>query len=275
MMQRRHFVQTLGAGSAAAGLGLLGGCAAGGSGAKVVVVGGGYGGATAAKYVRLFSDHGVDVTLVEPNAAFVSCPISNLVLNGAKTINDITTPYDNLSKRHGVRGERYQVVKQPRGDGLHGLQVPVFGPTGLEGAVSFAGASIDASASARLLLEMVGTSAFRAARQLAEAPADIPAGALSAREREVLRWVAAGRRQAEIAATLGLSARTVENHLRRARQRLGVATTAQAVRKPVNDPGPLPKAMASSSARVQPTSCTRDCTVGIKVADDCAPPGPS
>ena len=103
MMQRRHFVQTLGAGSAVAGLGLLGGCAAGGSGAKVVVVGGGYGGATAAKYVRLFSDYGIDVTLVEPNAAFVSCPISNLVIQGSKTLADVTTPYDNLSKRHGVK----------------------------------------------------------------------------------------------------------------------------------------------------------------------------
>lgn len=103
MMQRRHFVQTLGAGSAVAGLGLLGGCAAGGSGAKVVVVGGGYGGATAAKYVRLFSDYGIDVTLVEPNAAFISCPISNLVIQGSKTIADVTTPYDNLSKRHGVK----------------------------------------------------------------------------------------------------------------------------------------------------------------------------
>ena len=103
MMQRRQFVQTLGAGSAVAGLGLLGGCAAGGSGAKVVVVGGGYGGATAAKYVRLFSDQGIDVTLIEPNAAFVSCPISNLVIQGSKTIADVTTPYDNLSKRHGVK----------------------------------------------------------------------------------------------------------------------------------------------------------------------------
>ncbi len=103
MMQRRQFVQTLGAGSAAAGLGLLGGCAAGGSGAKVVVVGGGYGGATAAKYVRLFSDQGIEVTLIEPNAAFVSCPISNLVIQGSKTIADVTTPYDNLSKRHGVK----------------------------------------------------------------------------------------------------------------------------------------------------------------------------
>jgi NADPH-dependent 2,4-dienoyl-CoA reductase/sulfur reductase-like enzyme len=45
----------------------------------------------------------VDVTLVEPNAAFVSCPISNLVVGGYKTMADITTPYDNLSKRHGVK----------------------------------------------------------------------------------------------------------------------------------------------------------------------------
>lgn len=109
MIQRRQFVQTLGAGSAAASLGLLGGCAAGGSGAKVVVVGGGYGGATAAKYVRLFSDYGIDVTLVEPNPAFVSCPISNLVLQGSKSIGDITTPYDNLSKRHGVKVVRDMV----------------------------------------------------------------------------------------------------------------------------------------------------------------------
>ncbi len=103
MMQRRQFVQTLGAGSAVAGLGLLGGCAAGGSGAKVVVVGGGYGGATAAKYVRMFSDYGIQVTLVEPNPSFISCPISNLVIHGSKTIADVTTPYDNLSRRHGVK----------------------------------------------------------------------------------------------------------------------------------------------------------------------------
>jgi hypothetical protein len=85
-MQRRQFVQTLGAGSALAGLGAITGCAStGGNGPKVVVIGGGYGGATAAKYLRMFSDGAVQVTLVEPNAAFVSCPISNLVLQGSKT----------------------------------------------------------------------------------------------------------------------------------------------------------------------------------------------
>jgi len=105
-MQRRQFVQTLGAGSALSAAGFMSGCASVGGGAsigKVVVIGGGYGGATAAKYLRLFSDRTVDVTLVEPNAAFVSCPISNLVVGGYKTMADITTPYDNLQSRHGVK----------------------------------------------------------------------------------------------------------------------------------------------------------------------------
>jgi len=111
-MQRRRFVQTLGAGSVVAGLGGLAGCAGiGGGGAKVVVVGGGYGGATAAKYLRLFSDHRIEVTLVEPSAAFVSCPLSNLVIQGSKTIADVTTPYDQLEKRHGVKLVRDRVIR--------------------------------------------------------------------------------------------------------------------------------------------------------------------
>ena len=100
-MQRRHFLQT---GSALGAMGLVSGCATvgGGSGPKVVVIGGGYSGATAAKYLRMWSEHKIQVTLVEPNDAFISCPISNLVIGGSKTIADITTPYDNLTKRHGV-----------------------------------------------------------------------------------------------------------------------------------------------------------------------------
>ncbi len=103
-MQRRQLVQALGAGAALGSWGLLSGCATtGGSGPKVVVIGGGYGGATAAKYVRMWSDYRVDVTLIEPSTAFVSCPISNLVLGGSKSMADITSPYDGLSKRHGVK----------------------------------------------------------------------------------------------------------------------------------------------------------------------------
>ncbi len=70
--------------------------------AKVVVIGGGYGGATAAKYVRWLSDYKVDVVLIEPQEAFVSCPMSNLVLSGVKQMAEITTPYTALNRRHGV-----------------------------------------------------------------------------------------------------------------------------------------------------------------------------
>ena len=101
-MDRRHFI-----GQSTAALGLL----AGFSGqaranlqkAEIVVIGGGYGGATAAKYLRLFSNNTARVTLIEPNASFISCPLSNLVVGGSRTLAELTSPYDNLSKRHGVK----------------------------------------------------------------------------------------------------------------------------------------------------------------------------
>ena len=103
-MQRREFLK---AAAAAGATTAIAGCATMGSGGpsagKVVVIGGGYGGATAAKYVRIYSEGRVDVTLVETNPAFVSCPMSNLVLGGSKTLNDITVPYDRLARNHGVR----------------------------------------------------------------------------------------------------------------------------------------------------------------------------
>jgi sulfide dehydrogenase [flavocytochrome c] flavoprotein chain len=104
-MKRRSFVGASFAMGSIGALGTLVGCASTGSipsKAKVVVVGGGYGGATAAKYVRMLSGYQIDVVLVEPNTSFISCPISNLVLGGSKTMGDITSPYDNLSGKHGV-----------------------------------------------------------------------------------------------------------------------------------------------------------------------------
>ena len=104
-MDRRQFIRAGSAASAASVLGLAAGCASTGAGAggQVVVIGGGYGGATAAKYIRMWSEGRVQVTLVEPNDSFISCPISNLVLGGSKQMADITTSYDNLGKRHGVK----------------------------------------------------------------------------------------------------------------------------------------------------------------------------
>jgi sulfite dehydrogenase len=95
---RRDFLKLGGAAAALAAAG----CAttAGGAKARVVVLGGGFGGATAAKYIRLWSS-GIEVVMVERGSDFVSCPMSNLVYGGSKTMADITYGYSGL-RRYGV-----------------------------------------------------------------------------------------------------------------------------------------------------------------------------
>ncbi|HEX7052442.1 MAG TPA: NAD(P)/FAD-dependent oxidoreductase [Burkholderiales bacterium] len=94
---KRRDVLRLGATLPLAGLARRGAAA----GARVVVIGGGYGGATAARHIAL-ADPAIDVTLVEPAEAFVSCPLSNLVLAGSRTLADLTRGYDGL-RGHGIR----------------------------------------------------------------------------------------------------------------------------------------------------------------------------
>lgn len=109
-MDRRHFI-----GHSAAAIGLLAGLtgqtrAANLQKAEILVIGGGYGGATAAKYLRLFSNNTARVTLIEPNPSFISCPLSNLVVGGSRNMAEITSSYDNLSKRHGIKIIKDSVV---------------------------------------------------------------------------------------------------------------------------------------------------------------------
>jgi len=70
---------------------------------RVVIIGGGYAGAAAAKYIRMWSANSIDVVVIEKSSQFVSCPLSNLVLGGSKTINDLTFGYDLIQKNHGVQ----------------------------------------------------------------------------------------------------------------------------------------------------------------------------
>ena len=100
------------AGAAAASGLALAGCATGGASGpsigRVVIVGGGFGGATTARYLRMWGGN-VDVTLVERNTSFVSCPMSNLVVGGYKQISDITRNYEGL-KALGVKVLQGEVV---------------------------------------------------------------------------------------------------------------------------------------------------------------------
>lgn len=105
-INRRDFLKMTVAGIA---VGAFPGIAVAGSellkkkGQRVVIVGGGFGGATAAKYIRDWSHNKVEVVLIERNAMFISCPMSNTVLGGSRKINDLTRSYDSLKKKHGVK----------------------------------------------------------------------------------------------------------------------------------------------------------------------------
>jgi sulfide dehydrogenase [flavocytochrome c] flavoprotein subunit len=94
---RRDFLKL----SAAAAAAAAAGCATSRPKARVVVIGGGFGGATAAKYIRLW-DPAIEVVLVERAESFVSCPMSNLVIGGHRSLAEITRGYGGLAKL-GVR----------------------------------------------------------------------------------------------------------------------------------------------------------------------------
>jgi NADPH-dependent 2,4-dienoyl-CoA reductase/sulfur reductase-like enzyme len=101
---RREFLRL----SAAAAAAAAAGCATTGARPRVVVIGAGFGGATAAKYLRLW-DPALDVVLVERGESFVSCPMSNLVLGGHKAMGDITLGYGGLAT-HGVQLVRDEAI---------------------------------------------------------------------------------------------------------------------------------------------------------------------
>lgn len=164
-----------------------------------------------------------DNQALDASAYYRHCPATQHMLNQNR-------PFFWSKTRETDGSEHYHITTKPQGLGLHGLQVPIFGPLGLEGSMSFAGHQINSSAKMRLALEVIAQATFHAMQRLIDGPKELELKKLSRREREILALTAIGRRQSDIADTLGLSTRTVENHLRRIRQRLGVQTTAQAIR---------------------------------------------
>jgi sulfite dehydrogenase len=112
---RRDYITAVGAGAAAAATPLvLSGCATEPAAppkpiGRVIVIGAGYGGATAAKYIRMWSERRVEVFLIDRSQQFVSCPLSNLVLGGSRTIESLTLGYDKL-REYGVQVIRDEVT---------------------------------------------------------------------------------------------------------------------------------------------------------------------
>lgn len=101
-LTRREFASAAGATAATAATGLAAPAVARSGKGRIVVVGGGFGGASAAKYAKMFGGDSVDVTLIEPGKTFYTCPFSNLVLGGVREMASIGHGFDAM-RRRGVR----------------------------------------------------------------------------------------------------------------------------------------------------------------------------
>ena len=116
-MDRRTFVKNLGLGAFAASVAPIPtvGASTSTNAAlpdpyEVVVVGGGFGGASVAKYLKLWGQNNVNVTLVDTNSAHVSCILSNLVLNGQKSISNLTFNLATSAAKNNFTFKPGQVV---------------------------------------------------------------------------------------------------------------------------------------------------------------------
>jgi sulfide dehydrogenase [flavocytochrome c] flavoprotein chain len=67
----------------------------------VLVIGGGFGGATVAKYLKMWGGN-IDVTLIDRSSIHYACILSNLVVTGALPMSRIQLGYTNLQTKRGV-----------------------------------------------------------------------------------------------------------------------------------------------------------------------------
>jgi len=100
-VNRREFLRYLSAASALGALSYPLSALSKNTQANVVIVGGGFGGATCAKYLHKYNPN-INVTLIEQNTKFVTCPFSNTVIAGINKLDYITQKYTQLNNKNSI-----------------------------------------------------------------------------------------------------------------------------------------------------------------------------
>lgn len=111
-----------------------------------------------------------------------------------------------------------------------GVAIPVFGPGGRNGftGIFLPEGVVDLPPEQLVEFQIVSQYAHQRYCALAREP-ERNVAALSPREQEVLRWVAQGKSNSVIADIIGVSANTVDTHMRRIYQKLHVSDRVSAV----------------------------------------------
>jgi LuxR family transcriptional regulator, quorum-sensing system regulator BjaR1 len=96
---------------------------------------------------------------------------------------------------------------------VHGFCVPIHTCEGFQAVVSMAGTHVDLSPVAKRALHLMSIYAHAKAVEVAKPACEASPPLLTAREREVLKWTAAGKTVWEISVILNISRKTVDTHL--------------------------------------------------------------
>ncbi len=109
-----------------------------------------------------------------------------------------------------------------------GFAVPIHGPGSYVGLMSFAGIPLELTAPRRAILLALAHAAHQRGREI-YAPEKGAPPKLTSRERQVMRWIANGKTDQEIAGILAISATTVHSYAEQAKRKLGARSRSQAV----------------------------------------------
>ena len=113
-----------------------------------------------------------------------------------------------------------------------GYSVPLHSAGGFQAIVTFGAEKVDLSGAARGALHILSIYAHNALRGLMAKEArsrDRSLLRITAREREIIQWCAAGKTAIEIAGILGRSHRTIQNEILNVQRKLNVVNAAQMI----------------------------------------------
>ncbi|WP_456727161.1 LuxR family transcriptional regulator [Bradyrhizobium sp. USDA 3397] len=140
--------------------------------------------------------------------------------------------WDQLGEQYQLQPDERRVLNEAREAGLkHGMSVPLFGPLGRISVLSFASRFDDADPQqSKGHLNALAWHFHTACVEITRPAEDncIERVALSEREQDCLRWVAAGKSSWEIGKILQISENTVNFHLKNAMRKLGATSRVQA-----------------------------------------------
>jgi LuxR family quorum sensing-dependent transcriptional regulator len=115
---------------------------------------------------------------------------------------------------------------------LSGIVVPIHTIRGYDAGVSMAGERTEVTPAQQSGLHLMALYSFERLRALRGTPPFAPTcrkRTLTAREREVLTWIAHGKTAWEVGEVLGIAKRTVDEHVKAAGRKLGAKNRTHAV----------------------------------------------